>query len=117
MLQVIGSSQYLVLCPPPLPTLSPSEALRAGPGAATRLQHTPHGPPHTLVLGAGSQTSCDELRAAVEGALRVLGWALRAPWVLPGGGAWQMVVASRLRVQAKYWWRRDRGRGFKVCLI
>eukprot|EP00967_Tisochrysis_lutea_P092079 scaffold132552_cov30-Tisochrysis_lutea.AAC.1 len=58
---------------------------------------------------------CDELRTAAEGALRVLAWTLRSPWVLPGGGAWQGLVAARIRAKARALQRRRRH--VKVCRV
>ncbi|KAF5833506.1 TCP-1/cpn60 chaperonin family-domain-containing protein [Dunaliella salina] len=106
-----GHRRHLIL----RPILAPGEAAPAScswaslaPGAHARLmrQHmgaggcSSRGRVQTLLLGAATEAGCDELRTAAEGALRVLAWTLRSPWVLPGGGAWQAMIAARLRAKA-----------------
>ena len=51
---------------------------------------------------------CNELRAAIEASLRVLAWTLRAPHVLPGGGAWQGLLAAHMRARARAVLRRGK---------
>mmetsp|Transcript_8366 Transcript_8366/g.20754 ORF Transcript_8366/g.20754 Transcript_8366/m.20754 type:complete len:502 (+) Transcript_8366:1542-3047(+) len=127
MLGVLGGVDFQAAAHRPQlilrPVLAPGEAASAScswacqaPGAHARLvkQHvraggcSSRGRVQTLLLGAATQSGCDELRTAAEGALRVLAWTLRSPWVLPGGGAWQGLVAARIRAKARALQRRRR---------
>lgn len=84
----------------------------AGESAMCVLMLTLHSPCMLNVQG------CDELRTATEGALRVLMWTLRSPWVLPGGGAWQGALATRLRARARALARRNaRASSMMVCEV
>ena len=54
-------------------------------------------PVHTLVLGANCELQAEELRASTHSALKALSWAMREPFVLPGGGCAESMISGHLR--------------------
>ena len=87
----LGAKEYIHLLPP------------AASAAAASVPMPPHAEPVcTLVLWAPHATASEELRLCVSCALATLASALcePRPAVLPGGGAFEVIAAARLRRDA-----------------
>jgi chaperonin GroEL (HSP60 family) len=51
----------------------------------------------SLVLGATCELQAEDLRASIHSALKALSWVMHEPFVLPGGGSAESMIAGHLR--------------------
>ena len=99
-LQSVGHKTMLALLPPPLPPSSHTvfSATTVAPLALSRTR-----PVQTLILGAASELAAEELRPAVDSALRCVWWVWGAGVAGAESAWWESCARRGLGAHVRAW--------------